>query len=165
MESLSIPGPVAEGTKIHKLNGYYYLSIPEGGVERGWQTILRSKNIYGPYEKKVVLEKGSTPINGPHQGAWIDLPNGGMVVYAFPKCEQYWASVPSATHAPGKTTGRKLVLISIGTESANLCMSGKNQMLERFAQFRRLRHPTSLIRRNLAFSGRGTTILLTGNGR
>ncbi|HNX54015.1 MAG TPA: glycoside hydrolase 43 family protein [Prolixibacteraceae bacterium] len=69
-------GPVAEGTKIHKLNGYYYLSIPEGGVERGWQTILRSKNIYGPYEKKVVLEKGSTEINGPHQGAWIDLPNG-----------------------------------------------------------------------------------------
>ncbi|MBL4561416.1 MAG: glycoside hydrolase 43 family protein [Labilibaculum sp.] len=69
-------GPVAEGTKIHQLKGYYYLSIPEGGVERGWQTILRSKNIYGPFEKKVVLEKGSTPINGPHQGAMIDLPNG-----------------------------------------------------------------------------------------
>ncbi len=69
-------GPVAEGTKIHKLNGYYYLSIPEGGVATGWQTILRSKNIYGPYEKKVVLEKGSTDINGPHQGAWIDTPNG-----------------------------------------------------------------------------------------
>jgi beta-xylosidase len=69
-------GPVAEGTKIHKLNGYYYMSIPEGGVEHGWQTILRSKNIYGPYEKKVVLEKGSTEINGPHQGALIDLPNG-----------------------------------------------------------------------------------------
>lgn len=69
-------GPVAEGTKIHKLNGYYYLSIPEGGVSRGWQTILRSRNIYGPYEKKVVLEMGSTNINGPHQGSWIDLPNG-----------------------------------------------------------------------------------------
>lgn len=69
-------GPVAEGTKIHKLNGYYYLSIPEGGVSTGWQTILRSKNIYGPYEKKVVLEKGSTEINGPHQGSLIDLPNG-----------------------------------------------------------------------------------------
>jgi len=44
-------GPVAEGTKIHKLNDYYYLSIPEGGVERGWQTVLRSKTIFGPYEK------------------------------------------------------------------------------------------------------------------
>jgi beta-xylosidase len=69
-------GPVAEGTKIHKQNGYYYISIPEGGVPVGWQTILRSKNIYGAYEKKVVLEKGVTDINGPHQGAWIDTPNG-----------------------------------------------------------------------------------------
>jgi beta-xylosidase len=69
-------GPVAEGTKIHKLNGYYYLSIPEGGVEKGWQTILRSNNIYGPYEKKVVLEMGNTSVNGPHQGAMVDLPNG-----------------------------------------------------------------------------------------
>ena len=57
-------GPVAEGTKIFKKDGYYYLSIPEGGVGTGWQTILRSKNIYGPYEKKVVLEQGSTTING-----------------------------------------------------------------------------------------------------
>lgn len=69
-------GPVAEGTKIHKLNDYYYLSIPEGGVSRGWQTVLRSRDIYGPYEKRVVLETGSTEINGPHQGAWIELPGG-----------------------------------------------------------------------------------------
>ncbi|MGE4586898.1 MAG: glycoside hydrolase 43 family protein [Mangrovibacterium sp.] len=69
-------GPVAEGTKIHKMGGWYYLSIPEGGVSRGWQTILRSRNIYGPYEKKVVLETGSTGVNGPHQGAWIDTPAG-----------------------------------------------------------------------------------------
>lgn len=69
-------GPVAEGTKIHKWNGYYYLSIPEGGVGGGWQTILRSKNIYGPYERKVVLETGSTKVNGPHQGAIVDTPGG-----------------------------------------------------------------------------------------
>lgn len=62
-------GPVAEGVKLHKWNGYYYISIPEGGVSTGWQTILRSRNIYGPYEKKVVLEQGSTDINGPHQAA------------------------------------------------------------------------------------------------
>lgn len=69
-------GPIAEGTKFHKLGEYYYLSIPEGGVRGGWQTILRSKNIYGPFEKKVVLETGSTSINGPHQGAMIDTPGG-----------------------------------------------------------------------------------------
>ena len=76
-------GPVAEGTKIHKRDGYYYMSIPEGGVEKGWQTILRSKNIYGPYEKKVVLEMGSTSINGPHQGAIVDTPDGQWFFYHF----------------------------------------------------------------------------------
>ncbi len=69
-------GPVAEGTKFHKINGYYYLSIPEGGVSRGNQVVLRSASIYGPYDKKVVLEKGSTKINGPHQGALVDTPDG-----------------------------------------------------------------------------------------
>ncbi|HBL75599.1 MAG TPA: beta-xylosidase [Prolixibacteraceae bacterium] len=69
-------GPVAEGPKPFKRNGYYYISLPEGGVGEGWQTILRSKNIYGPYEKKVVLETGSTHINGPHQGALVDTPDG-----------------------------------------------------------------------------------------
>lgn len=76
-------GPVAEGTKIYKRNGYYYMSIPEGGVEEGWQTVLRSKNIYGPYEKRVVLEMGSTSINGPHQGAMVDTPDGEWWFYHF----------------------------------------------------------------------------------
>jgi|WetSurMetagenome_2_1015567.scaffolds.fasta_scaffold00001_113 beta-xylosidase len=76
-------GPTAEGTKILKLNGWYYLSIPEGGVSVGWQTVLRSKNIYGPYEKKVVLEKGSTTVNGPHQGSLVDTPSGDWWFYHF----------------------------------------------------------------------------------
>jgi beta-xylosidase len=76
-------GPTAEGTKIHKINGWYYLSIPEGGVSGGWQTILRSKNIYGPYEKRVVLEKGSTSINGPHQGSLVDTPEGEWWFFHF----------------------------------------------------------------------------------
>lgn len=80
-------GPVAEGTKLHKQNGYYYLSIPEGGVSTGWQTVARSKNIYGPYEKKIVLEKGITNINGPHQGAFVDTPDGEWWFYHFQSTE------------------------------------------------------------------------------
>lgn len=80
-------GPVAEGTKIHKLDGYYYLSIPEGGVGKGWQTVLRSKNIYGPYTKRVVLEQGSTDINGAHQGALVDTPEGDWWFLHFQKTE------------------------------------------------------------------------------
>ena len=76
-------GPIAEGTKFMKRNGYYYLIIPEGGVGTGWQTVLRAKNIYGPYERKVVLEQGSTNINGPHQGALVDAPDGSWWFYHF----------------------------------------------------------------------------------
>ncbi len=76
-------GPVAEGTKFLKRNGFYYLSIPEGGVETGWQTVLRAKSIYGPYEKRVVLEQGTTRVNGPHQGAIVDTPQGEWWFYHF----------------------------------------------------------------------------------
>ena len=76
-------GPVAEGTKFLKRNGWYYLVIPEGGVGQGWQTVLRSRNIYGPYERKIVLEKGSTNVNGPHQGALVDSPDGNWWFYHF----------------------------------------------------------------------------------
>ena len=76
-------GPVAEGTKFLKRNGWYYLIIPEGGVGTGWQTVLRSKNIYGPYERKIVLEQGSTHVNGPHQGALVDTPDGQWWFYHF----------------------------------------------------------------------------------
>lgn len=76
-------GTIAEGTKIFKKNGFYYISIPEGGVSTGWQTVLRSKNIYGPYEKRVVLEQGKTKINGPHQGALVDTPEGQWWFYHF----------------------------------------------------------------------------------
>jgi len=68
--------PVVEGPKFYKRNGYYYIFAPAGGVARGWQMVLRSKNVFGPYEKKRVLEQGSTSINGPHQGAWVDTPSG-----------------------------------------------------------------------------------------
>ena len=68
--------PTLEGPKFHKRDGWYILSAPAGGVATGWQLILRSKNIYGPYEPKIVLEQGKSPINGPHQGAIVDLANG-----------------------------------------------------------------------------------------
>ena len=76
-------GPVAEGTKFMKRNGWYYLVIPEGGVGQGWQTVLRSRSIYGPYERRIVLEQGSTKVNGPHQGALVDTPDGKWWFYHF----------------------------------------------------------------------------------
>lgn len=65
-----------EGPKFHKRNGYYYIFAPAGGVATGWQLVLRSKNIYGPYERKIVMDQGTTFVNGPHQGAWVDTQAG-----------------------------------------------------------------------------------------
>ncbi|MEK7781676.1 MAG: glycoside hydrolase 43 family protein [Verrucomicrobiota bacterium] len=68
--------PTLEGPKFLKRYGWYYILAPAGGVATGWQTVLRSKNIYGPYEDKIVLQQGSTSVNGPHQGALVDTPAG-----------------------------------------------------------------------------------------
>ena len=65
-----------EGPKIYKRKDYYYIFAPAGGVATGWQTVLRSKNIYGSYEKKKVLDQGKSNINGPHQGAWVQTQTG-----------------------------------------------------------------------------------------
>lgn len=93
-----------EGPKVYKRDGYYYIFAPAGGVTQGWQTVLRSRDIMGPYEEKIVLEQGSTTVNGPHQGGWVEAPNGshwfihfqdrgiyGRVVHLQPmRWEDYW---------------------------------------------------------------------------
>lgn len=65
-----------EGPKFYKRNGFYYIMAPAGGVATGWQLVLRSRNIYGPYEEKIVLDQGKTKINGPHQGGWVETQKG-----------------------------------------------------------------------------------------
>lgn len=65
-----------EGTHVYKINGYYYLYSTYGGVD-GIQVALRSKNIYGPYEQKVVMSETERGINfGIHQGALIETQTG-----------------------------------------------------------------------------------------
>jgi beta-xylosidase len=81
--------PTVEGPKFYKRNGYYYIFAPAGGVSTGWQTVLRSKNIYGPYERKVVMDQGSTSINGPHQGAWVNTKTGEDWFLHFQDKEAY----------------------------------------------------------------------------
>jgi beta-xylosidase len=81
--------PTIEGPKFYKRNGYYYIFAPAGGVPTGWQLVLRSKNIYGPYERKVVMDQGSTNINGPHQGAWVDTKTGENWFLHFQDKEAY----------------------------------------------------------------------------
>ncbi len=70
------PAITIEGPKVYKRNGYYYIWAPAGGVKDGYQVVLRSRNIRGPYEIKKVMHTGNTVINGPHQGGLVDTVNG-----------------------------------------------------------------------------------------
>lgn len=81
--------PTIEGPKFYQRNDYFYIMAPAGSVKTGWQTCLRSKDIYGPYETKIVLTQGDTLINGPHQGALIDLPNKEYAFIHFQDMDCY----------------------------------------------------------------------------
>jgi beta-xylosidase len=68
--------PTLEGPKLLKRNGYYYIFAPYGGVGTGPQAVLRARDIYGPYEIRTVLSKGTTNVQGPHQGGYVETPSG-----------------------------------------------------------------------------------------
>lgn len=84
IDANQMPGwKTLEGPKLYKRDGWYWVSAPAGGVAEGYQAVFRSRHIYGPYESRVVLEQGGTPINGPHQGAWLDTPTGEYWFFHF----------------------------------------------------------------------------------
>ncbi|WP_433379745.1 family 43 glycosylhydrolase [Actinoplanes sp. CA-142083] len=73
----ALPGyRTLEGPKLYKRDGWYWIWAPAGGVRDGWQSAFRSRSIAGPYDGRIVLARGESPINGPHQGAWVDTPGG-----------------------------------------------------------------------------------------
>lgn len=65
-----------EGSHVYKINGYYYIYATYGGGD-GYQVALRSKNIYGPYEEKVVLKDDMNLTGkGVHQGGLVQTQTG-----------------------------------------------------------------------------------------
>ena len=78
-----------EGPKFYKRNGWYWIMCPAGGVPTGFQLAMRSKSPYGPYESKIVLAQGNTPINGPHQGGWVQTKYGEDWFLHFQDKEAY----------------------------------------------------------------------------
>lgn len=65
--------PTIEGPKFYYRNNYYYIMAPAGSVKSGWQVALRSKNVYGPYDMKIVMLQNDSKVNGPHQGALVEI--------------------------------------------------------------------------------------------
>lgn len=104
-----------EGPKLYKRNGWYYLFAPAGGVKHGWQVVLRSRSVWGPWEERTVLHQGNSAVNGPHQGAWVSLESGedwflhfqdqgafGRVVHAQPLVWEFdWPRIGVDTNGDG----------------------------------------------------------------
>ncbi|MBP5628997.1 MAG: glycoside hydrolase 43 family protein [Bacteroidaceae bacterium] len=65
-----------EGCHLYKIGDYYYIYATYGGWPSG-QTVFRSKDIFGPYEERLLLDKmiDGRP-NTIHQGALFDTPTG-----------------------------------------------------------------------------------------
>ncbi|MEV0326796.1 glycoside hydrolase 43 family protein [Micromonospora echinospora] len=73
----ALPGyRTLEGPKFYRRGGWYWIFAPAGGVATGWQSAFRSRHVFGPYEDRIVLAQGDTPVNGPHQGAWVSTASG-----------------------------------------------------------------------------------------
>ena len=75
--------PTMEGPKLYKRNGYYYIFTPAGGVTKGWQTVLRSKNIFGPYEDRIVMDQGKYTHQRPAPGRLGGYADRRILVYSF----------------------------------------------------------------------------------
>lgn len=81
--------PTIEGPKLYKHNNFYYIFAPAGGVTHGWQLVLRSEQITGPYQVRKVMHRGNTQINGPHQGAWVQSPDNSSWFIHFQDKEAF----------------------------------------------------------------------------
>ena len=78
-----------EGPKLYKRDGWYWIFAPAGGEVEGWQLAMRSKNIYGPYEHRIVMAQGKSEFNGPHQGGWVETSDGNGWFLHFQDCGAY----------------------------------------------------------------------------
>jgi beta-xylosidase len=78
----TVDNPRIEGPKCYLSEGKVLILAPAGGVEHGWEEALIADSVFGPYQvKRVLQEKDGCWINGPHQGALVDLDDKGN--YAF----------------------------------------------------------------------------------
>ena len=76
-----------EGCHAYKINGYYYLIFiewPTDGNERRREVCYRSKELLGPYERKIILDDDLGYHNkGVAQGAFFDTADGDWFAMLF----------------------------------------------------------------------------------
>ena len=72
-----------EGCHTYKREGWYYVFNPALGYD-GVQMISRSRNLYGPYETKVLIKDDINYAGaGVHQGGYVETAEGESWAYTF----------------------------------------------------------------------------------
>lgn len=75
--------PGLEGSHLYKIGDYYYIYATYGGWPSG-QVAFRSKDIFGPYEEKMLIEKEiNGSVNTVHQGALVQTQKGDWWTMLF----------------------------------------------------------------------------------
>lgn len=69
-------GPGTEAAKIYKVDGLFYIFLAEWRRNDRKQIVLRGKNLYGPFERKVLMEKGDVVQRSVCQGALVQAADG-----------------------------------------------------------------------------------------
>jgi len=106
--------PGAEAAKIEKIDGKWLIMLAEWREQDRKQVVLRSKtdSIYGPYERKVVMEKGNGVHRSVCQGSLLQAPDGS------------WWFIHQLVQARGKRKG------DLAGPQTGASFEGRSQWLE-----------------------------------
>ena len=101
-------GRITEAVKLYKINGYYYMFYREHPIDengRGTQFAARSRNIYGPYERRKLIHSHE-PVRDlePSQGGLVETSDGKWYFL----CHGMNQQAPEATYI-----GRPLMLLPV----------------------------------------------------
>ncbi len=90
-----------EGPKVHKIDGWYHVLCPGGGVQSGWQVAFRSRSLPGPkWRKPISGQPKAIPATSDHftgqqlglqsqwhanpESGWLMFPTGQGILRLFP---------------------------------------------------------------------------------
>ncbi len=69
-------GTGAEAAKIYKIKGTYYIFLAQWIDGDRKQLVLRGPTLYGPFERKIVMERAPDASRSVSQGALVQVPDG-----------------------------------------------------------------------------------------
>ncbi|MCA1809552.1 MAG: glycoside hydrolase 43 family protein [Kiritimatiellia bacterium] len=102
-------GRTTEAIKLYKINGYYYILYVEHPMDengRRTQFAARSRNIYGPYERRELIHS-----HGPARDMCPS--QGGLVATAQGTWHFLCHGMHDAREAPAMAVGRPLALLPV----------------------------------------------------